>query len=105
MASPALIEASTFVGKKILSFKYTIKDVTTTFKFGILRSPPFSVLLRESTSPQGSWDSIWHLRIGKDILSLCQGWNKSGKLADRSENSDDDDDGIFSDSVLADLWF
>lgn len=98
MASPVplpFIEASTFVDKKTLSFRYTIKDATMSLKFSELRSPPFSVLLSESTSPQGSWNSVWHILIYSGLVqeecvsftvSLCQGWNRGGQIVEYEQD-------------------
>ena len=72
-ATPAKEAESTSRYKKALSFRWTI-SIEAYKMFGTaMTSPCFSVLLRPATSSQPELNSVWHLRLYYDVLSLWQG--------------------------------
>ena len=72
-ATPAKEAGSTSRYKKALSFRWTI-SIEAYKMFGTaMTSPCFSVLLRPATSSQPELNSVWHLRLYYDVLSLRQG--------------------------------
>lgn len=86
-AAPQCSGSSPTVSKKALSYKYTINDIPSIFKFGPLKTPPFSVPLTKDCT------SLWHLRIERIrvavnrsahlTVSLYQGWDESHVAANQ----------------------